>query len=50
MGAGNTGVFTNLSARPDNQQPEVNRDGPEFVPEDEQKEGPPVGHSSADEP
>ena len=41
VGAGQTGVFTNLSARPAAGAGRE-RDGPEYVPEDEQKEGPPV--------
>ena len=38
VGSGNAGVFNNLSARPDN---EVTHDGADYVPEDEQKDGPP---------
>lgn len=38
VGATNAGVFSNLSARPDNTQP---ADGDNYVPETEQKEGPP---------
>ncbi|WWC69098.1 uncharacterized protein I206_103034 [Kwoniella pini CBS 10737] len=41
IGAGSSGVFGNLAARPDNPQNIANADGPEYVPEDEQKEGPP---------
>jgi hypothetical protein len=42
IGAGQTGVFANLSARPDNgASPEV-ADHPDYVPEIEQKDGPPV--------
>ncbi|WRT67498.1 uncharacterized protein IL334_004470 [Kwoniella shivajii] len=42
IGAGSSGVFGNLAARPDNPQiAATNGEGPEYVPEDEQKEGPP---------
>ncbi|ORY30038.1 hypothetical protein BCR39DRAFT_445814, partial [Naematelia encephala] len=40
VGGGQSGVFTNLAARPGGEQ-ETRRDGPEYVPEDEQKDGPP---------
>ena len=46
VGAGNAGVFNNLSARPDGEAPERRQDGPEYVPEDEQKDGPPVSLKS----
>ncbi|WWC89671.1 uncharacterized protein L201_004596 [Kwoniella dendrophila CBS 6074] len=42
MGAGSSGVFGNLAARPDNpQNAPTDADGNEYVPEDEQKQGPP---------
>ncbi|WWC60740.1 uncharacterized protein I303_103316 [Kwoniella dejecticola CBS 10117] len=41
IGAGSSGVFGNLAARPDNPQNLANADGPEYAPEHEQKEGPP---------
>ena len=42
IGAGNSGIFTNLSARPTSGPGEQRQDGPEYAPEDEQKDGPPV--------
>jgi hypothetical protein len=43
IGAGNSGIFTNLAARPAAGLGEQQRqDGPEYAPEDEQKDGPPV--------
>ena len=42
IGAGQTGIFSNLSARPDNAAPENRTDNSDYVPEIEQKEGPPV--------
>lgn len=42
VGAGNSGIFRNLAARPAPGAGEGRRDGPEYVPEDEQKDGPPV--------
>jgi hypothetical protein len=46
VGAGNAGVFNNLSARPDGQAA-PQRDEGDFVPETEQKEGPPVSKGLA---
>ncbi len=46
VGGGNTGVFANLAARPEagRRLPAPGEaEGPEWVPEDSQKEGPPVG-------
>jgi hypothetical protein len=42
MGAGNSGIFTNLAARPTTEAAVQRQDGPEYAPEDEQKDGPPV--------
>ena len=42
IGAGNSGIFTNLAARPAAGPGEQRQDGPEYAPEDEQKDGPPV--------
>ncbi|WWD09755.1 hypothetical protein V865_007883 [Kwoniella europaea PYCC6329] len=41
IGAGSSGVFGNLAARPDTTNQNGNRDEGDYVPEDEQKEGPP---------
>ncbi|WVW82686.1 hypothetical protein I302_104697 [Kwoniella bestiolae CBS 10118] len=41
IGAGSSGVFGNLAARPDTSAQEGGRDEGDYVPEDEQKEGPP---------
>ncbi|WWD16265.1 hypothetical protein CI109_100691 [Kwoniella shandongensis] len=41
IGGGTSGVFGNLAARPDGQHAGPDGDGPEYVPEDEQKDGPP---------
>ena len=43
LGAGNSGIFGNLAARPDG-RPRGNgeEDGVDYVPETEQKDGPPV--------
>lgn len=46
IGAGNSGIFTNLSARPTTGPGEQRQDGPEYAPEDEQKDGPPVSSHS----
>ena len=45
VGGGNTGVFANLAARPDlgRRAPQPGEEeGPEWVPEESQKEAPPV--------
>lgn len=42
IGATNQGVFANLSARPENEGARRDREGVDYVPEDEQKDGPPV--------
>jgi hypothetical protein len=42
IGAGNSGIFANLAARPGTGPAIQRQDGPEYAPEDEQKDGPPV--------
>lgn len=49
VGGGNTGVFANLAARPDlgRRAPQPGEEeGPEWVPEESQKEAPPVSLAS----
>ncbi|KAK8869474.1 hypothetical protein IAR55_000038 [Kwoniella newhampshirensis] len=41
IGGGTSGVFGNLAARPEGHHAAPEGDGPEYVPEDEQKDGPP---------
>jgi hypothetical protein len=49
IGAGNSGIFTNLAARPTTGPGEQRQDGPEYAPEDEQKDGPPVSQQRPDD-
>ena len=53
VGGGNTGVFANLAARPDlgRRAPQPGEEeGPEWVPEESQKEAPPVSSVLKDMP
>lgn len=44
IGAGNSGIFTNIAARPATGPGQQSGDGPEYAPEHEQKDGPPVSY------